>query len=94
MMSDSNIIKELLANDAHNLLDVKPSSSGIKHHHHNLINNFEDITKFVDMYGREPEKSNGIFEKQLFLRLRSVRKNEGWSMALKEIDRHKLLNNE
>ena len=56
-----------------------------------LKESFEEINKFIDEHGKEPEQSNDINERKLFSRLNALKKNFEKANSLKEYDKHNLL---
>ena len=58
-----------------------------------LKDSFEEINKFIDENGREPNESTEITERKLFSRLKQLRKDFDKASILKDLDRHNLLDN-
>ena len=58
-----------------------------------LRDSFEEINKFIDDCGREPLESTNILERQLYGRLKQLRKDFDKSLILKDLDKHNLLAN-
>ncbi len=58
-----------------------------------LKDSFDEINKFIDQYGREPNESADIKERKLFSRLKQLRKDFDKASVLKDLDRYNLLNN-
>tara|TARA_B100000787_G_C16176185_1_gene289162 strand:- start:183 stop:1376 length:1194 start_codon:yes stop_codon:yes gene_type:complete len=58
-----------------------------------LRDSFEEINKFIDDCGREPLESTNILERQLYGRLKQLRKDFDKSLILNDLDKHNLLAN-
>jgi len=84
-------LKEILDDDDHGLLKIK-AHNGTPSGEQHLINNFNELNEFIEMYKREPEANmaNPI-EWKLNSRLKSIRSNLAQCEALQEFDVHNLL---
>lgn len=56
-----------------------------------LVESFNEINKFIDDYGHEPSNMLDINERKLAKRLEGIRNDPDKIIALKEYDKHKLL---
>lgn len=79
--------------DFGNLFDVKPSSQVITADDR-LIESFNEINKFVDDCGHEPSNMFDLNERKLVKRLEGLRNDPDKIIALKEYDKHNLLQSE
>lgn len=59
---------DIFADDAFNLLEVKPTTRRITEEER-LIQSFQEVNDFVEEYGRVPERGNGFKERMLAARL-------------------------
>ena len=92
-MSRDDLLK-MMQDDPLGILDVKEKMQA-NTVDDRLVNNFKEINTFIDENGREPESNlSNIIEHQLYVRLSEIRKDEDRVLALKEYDRHKLLEKE
>ena len=89
-MSEEDDLKEIFADDDLGLLDTKPKAKA-QSKDERLNSSFEEVNKFIDENGREPDGSNGMSEARLALRLKGFRENPEKVILLKEHDRHNLL---
>ena len=88
-----DFIKELdaiLKTDPLGLLDIKPKASAISSNDR-LASSFEEINTYIQENGHEPTESREIHERQLFARLKELRKCPEKIAALKPYDVHNLL---
>lgn len=83
-------LEHILANDPLGLLNSKPKAAAITSDDR-LVASFEEVNKFIETNGREPEQSNEIIERRLFSRLRALRESPAKALALAGKDRHGLL---
>ncbi len=58
-----------------------------------LKDSFDEINDFIDNKGHEPEESNDVLERKLFVRLKQLRKDFEKASILRGIDKHNLLEN-
>ena len=56
-----------------------------------LKDSFDEINDFIDNKGHEPEESNDVLERKLFVRLKQLRKDFEKASILRGIDKHNLL---
>tara|TARA_Y100000114_G_scaffold156111_1_gene182152 strand:- start:40808 stop:42049 length:1242 start_codon:yes stop_codon:yes gene_type:complete len=91
-MDKDTILDEIFENDPLGLLNVKPKRSNTQTADERLISSFEEINRFIEENGREPEATvSNISEFQLYSRLKSIREDEIKSSSLKDYDKHKVL---
>lgn len=76
--------------DFGNLFDVKPSSQVITADDR-LVESFNEINRFIDDYGHEPSNLLDLNERKLAKRLEGIRNDPDKIIALKEYDKHELL---
>lgn len=88
---DPEFIKQLMADDEHGLLDVKPKAAPTTPEDR-LRANFNEIVEFVREHGREPQKNpKDMTETRLAMRLKAIAGNEEQYEALREFDEMQLL---
>jgi len=92
-MKKEDLIK-MIGEDELGLLEVKPQNSNAITADERLISSYEEINKFVDEYNHEPKTGAGVGEHRLATRLKSLREDSKKVAALKDYDRHRLLNSE
>lgn len=92
-MSNKNIDKllEIFNDDPFGILTVKEKKATCVSENLQLIESFNEINRFYEVNGREPEKSTNIIETKLFFRLSSIRDDKEKCEILKNYDEHKLL---
>ncbi|MCK5602999.1 GIY-YIG nuclease family protein [Candidatus Pacearchaeota archaeon] len=92
-MDKDKVISEIINNDPHGILDIKPKASSVKSADERLIASFNEINDFYENNTKEPEPSvSNISEYQLYSRLKSIREDENKVLSLKSYDKHNLLN--
>jgi hypothetical protein len=92
---DKRRIDDLLSQD--DWIEVKPASSPVVDMADaKIAGDFEEICRFVDQHGREPQELNtgsgAINERMMFIRLKSLRSKPLLTEKLAAVDRHGLLN--
>lgn len=92
-MDNKNFDKllEIFDDDPFGILTVKEKKSTYVCENSQLIESFNEINRFYDTNGREPEKSTNIIETKLFFRLSSIREDKEKCDILKDYDEYKLL---
>lgn len=92
-MDNKNLDKllEIFDDDPFGILTVKEKKATYVSENSQLIESFNEINRFYDANGREPEKSTNIIETKLFFRLSSIREDKEKCGILKHYDEHKLL---
>lgn len=75
------------------LVDEVPQQSSRSHEEARIIAGFEDIVRFVDDHGRNPEhgEEKDIFERLYAVRLDRVRANASYRALVADLDTHGLL---
>lgn len=84
-------LKKIVDDDDLGLLNVNPKATHITPNDR-LANSFEEINKFIDENGKEPQISSNILENILYHRLEGIRTSSQKSSYLKQFDRYNLLN--
>lgn len=88
-------LKKLIEDDDLGLLKVKPKVQQQCTADERLIASFDEINKFIDDNGREPQSSMAnIIEYQLYSRLNAIRTDKEKVKALLCLDKHGLLKTE
>lgn len=82
---------EIFENDPLGILTVKEKKATCVSENSQLIESFNEINRFYESNGREPEKSSNIIETKLFFRLSSIREDKEKCEILKDYDEHNLL---
>ena len=90
MINFSKELEDILNNDPLGLLNVKPKVSAISSNDR-LSSSFEEINTYFQENGQEPTESRDIHERQLFARLKELRKDPEKITTLKPYDVHDLL---
>ena len=92
-MDNKNLDKllEIFENDPFGILTVKEKKATYVSENSQLIESFNEINRFYESNGREPEKSSNIIETKLFFRLSSIRCDKEKCEILKDYDEHNLL---
>lgn len=92
-MDNKNFDKllEIFEDDPFGILTVKEKKATYVSENSQLIESFNEINRFYESNGREPEKSSNIIETKLFFRLSSIRDDKEKCEILKDYDEHKLL---
>lgn len=92
-MDNKNLDKllEIFDNDPLGILSVKEKKATYVSENSQLIESFNEINRFYESNGREPEKSSNIIETKLFFRLSSIRDDKEKCEILKGYDKHNLL---
>lgn len=83
-------LQKIIDDDDLGLLNVKPKNKVLTSDDR-LINSFEEINKFVQDNGREPQISSDILENSLYYRLEGIRSNPQKINQLKDFDKNGLL---
>ena len=93
MQIDKNkILDHIFNNDPLGLLNIKPKNSNALTPDERLLSSFQEINKFVENNGKEPEpNSSDISEYQLYSRLKHLKKDKTKIRLLKEHDIYNLL---
>ena len=89
MIDFESELKKILNNDPLGILKsrtVQPITTDQR-----LKDSFEEINKFIDENGREPNESTDLTERKLFSRLKQLKKDFDKASTLKDYDRHNLL---
>jgi hypothetical protein len=75
------------------LVDEAPQQSSRSHEEARIIAGFEDIVRFVDEHGRNPEHGEGkdIFERLYAVRIDRIRGNSTYRAMVANLDSHGLL---
>ncbi len=81
---------ELMKQDRFGLLESKRTAAPTTDAER-LAESFEEINSFVDAHGREPRNSDDATELNLWYRLSGIRGTPEKAAALKQYDRHRLL---
>ena len=89
-MSEEDDLAEIFADDDLGLLDTKPKAKA-QSKDERLNASFEEVNKFVEENGREPDRTKGMIEMRLASRLKGFRENPEKIILLKELDCHNLL---
>lgn len=90
-------LEQILSLEDHDgLLDVKPVTSNIGSEASRLIQDFDELNRFVDLHRFAPGEGPGdrrqsVKERALFMRLKSYRENPRIAAQLQAYDRHSLL---
>lgn len=82
---------DIFENDPFGILTVKEKKATYLSENSQLIESFNEINRFYESNGREPEKSSNIIETKLFFRLSSIREDKEKCEILKDYDEHNLL---
>ena len=82
---------DIFENDPFGILTVKEKKATYLSENSQLIESFNEINRFYESNGREPEKSSNIIETKLFFRLSSIRDDKEKCEILKDYDEHNLL---
>lgn len=82
--------EDIFADDAFNLLEVKPEMRRITEEER-LLQSFQDINDFVSEHGRSPERENGFKERMLAARLQGFVEDPEKISALSAFDEFGLL---
>lgn len=82
---------DIFGNDPFGILTVKEKKVTYLSENSQLIESFNEINRFYESNGREPEKSSNIIETKLFFRLSSIRDDKEKCEILKKYDEHNLL---
>lgn len=82
---------DIFRDDPFGILTVKEKKATYVSENSQLIESFNEINRFYESNGREPEKSSNIIETKLFFRLSSIRDDKEKCEILKEYDEHNLL---
>ena len=92
-MDNKNLDKllEIFENDPFGILTLKEKKATYVSENSQLIKSFNEINRFYESNGREPEKSSNIIETKLFFRLSSIRCDKEKCEILKDYDEHNLL---
>lgn len=92
MQNKEQLLNEIFSDDPFGLLNVSPKKSYVKSSDERLAASFEAVNDFVAEFKREPQPNPGdITEYQLYATLNGIRENEGKRTALKDIDKHGLI---
>ena len=83
-------LEVILTQDPLGLLQTK-SKTAVITSDDRLVASFEEVNKFIDEHGREPEQSTDILERRLFSRLKGLRESPTKTLALAPHDKHGLL---
>ena len=88
-------LEKIFDSDELGLLNVKPKVSNACTTEERLLRSFEEINDFVDKNDKAPEANNdNILERSLSFRLQGILEDVGKIKALKQYDRHNLLDAE
>lgn len=90
-MNKEGLLK-MIEDDDLGLLSVKPKNSSGITTDERLAVSFQEINRFIQETGREPEPGKDIRERQLAMRLKSLREDTKKSESLLELDEYSLLN--
>lgn len=92
-MDNKNFDKllEIFDDDPFGILTVKEKKATYVCENSQLIESFNEINRFYNINGREPEKSTNIIETKLFFRLSSIRNDKEKCEILKDYDEYNLL---
>lgn len=82
---------EIFENDPLGILTVKEKKATCVSENSQLIESFNEINRFYESNGREPEKSSNVIERKLFFRLSSIREDKEKCEILKDYDEYNLL---
>ena len=92
MQDKEQLLNEIFSDDPFGLLNVSPKKSYAKSSDERLAASFEAVNDFVAEFNREPQPNpSNITEFQLYATLKGIRENEGKRAALKDIDKHGLI---
>jgi len=83
-------LEDIFADDAFNLLEVKPEMRRITEEER-LLQSFQDINDFVSEHGRAPERENGFKERMLAARLQGFVEDPSKISTLSAFDEFGLL---
>lgn len=90
-------LEQILALEDHDgLLDVKSVTSTASSETSRLVQDFEELSRFIDQHHFAPgegpgDRKQSVKERALFMRLKSYRENPGIAAQLQAYDRHGLL---
>lgn len=85
-------LEKIFDDDELGLLNVKPKASNTCTTEERLVRSFEEINDFVDKNGKAPEaNTDNILERNLSYRLQGILEDTEKIKALKQYDRHNLL---
>jgi hypothetical protein len=91
MTMDRQTLLQMLEADEFGLLKTAPKREPVTADDR-LLASFEEITEFVHMTGREPERTlTDMTEAKLAMRLQAIRANAGQASALRWVDKFGLL---
>ena len=82
---------EIFGDDPFGILTIKEKKATYLSENSQLIESFNEINRFYESNGREPEESSNIIEKKLFFRLSSIRDDKEKCDILKNYDEYNLL---
>jgi hypothetical protein len=91
MINFEKELQAILTDDPLDILKVKPKVSSVISPDNRLKASFEEINKFIDAQGHEPEKNRDINERKLFSRLQNFKESPEKAAMVLELDRHNLL---
>ena len=92
MANNEDKLFEIFKSDPFGLLEEKEKPKSVTADDR-LVDSFTEINDFYEKHGKEPEKTDDMYERKLFSRLQGIKENDKKIESLKPLDRFNLLNN-